>query len=114
VGSWARSRGVLLALTLFGGEHGGHLVCGLVVQLLDQESTLILAQRSVAQDDDQLLAFGEKERADHLFLAVAEVHLRVDAAQVRVGEEVGVVHDVVRRGSGLGSGLGDGKTSQQG
>ena len=112
--SRARSRSVLLALTLFGREHGGNLVCGLLVQLLDQQSTLILAQRSVAQDGDQLLAFREKDRADLLFLLVAKVHLRVYAAQVRVGEEVGVAHDVVRRGSGLRSGLGDGKTRHQG
>ena len=105
---------MLLALTLFGREHGGNLGCGLLVQLLDQPSTLILAQRRIVQDGDQLLPFREKDRADLLFLLVAEVHLRVYAAQMRVGEEVRIAHDVVRRGSGLRSGLGDGKASHQG
>ncbi len=112
--SRARSRSVLLALTLFRSEHGGNLVCGLLVQLLDQHSTLILAQRRIVQDGDQLLPFSEKDRADLLFLLVAEVHLRVYAAQVRVGKEIGIAHNVVRRGSGLRSGLSDAKASQQG
>jgi hypothetical protein len=42
------------------------------------------------------------------------VHLRVQAAHMRVSEEVGIAHNIVRRGSFLRSGLGDGKTRHQG
>ena len=109
----ARSRRVLLAITLFGREHGGNRVCGLQVQVLDQRCTLILAQRRIAQDGNQLPPFSEKDRADFLFLPVTQMNLRVQTLQVRVGEKVGIAHDVVRRGSGLRSGLGDGKTNHE-
>lgn len=109
----ARSRNALLVLLLFGREHGGNLACGLQVELLDQLSTLILAQGRIFQDVNQLLPFREKDRTDRFFLLVAEVHLLVQAVQVCVGKKVGIAHDAVRRGSGLRSRLGDGKASYQ-